>query len=54
MLYAGLDLSRRRLDVHILDDQGFQTVVMEHYLKRVYGQARAGSEPDATSPVPSV
>ena len=25
MLYAGLDLSRQRLDVHVLDDQG-QTV----------------------------
>jgi hypothetical protein len=38
----------------ILDDQGFQTVVMEHYLKRVYGQARAGPEPDATAPSPHV
>jgi type I restriction enzyme R subunit len=38
----------------ILDDQGFQTVVMEHYLKRVYGQARAGPEPGATAPSPHV
>ena len=38
----------------ILDDQVFQTVVMEHYLQRVYGQARAGSEPDASSPVAQV
>ncbi|MGC8635084.1 MAG: hypothetical protein ACP5VP_10570, partial [Candidatus Limnocylindrales bacterium] len=35
---------------HILDEPAFQTVVREHYLGRVYGQARAASGSDASTP----
>lgn len=35
----------------ILDDPAFQAVVRDHYLGRVYGQARAGSGPAPSGPV---
>jgi hypothetical protein len=39
MLYAGLDLSRQRLDVHVLDEEG-RTVEVTAVRRRQHGPCR--------------
>jgi len=36
MLYAGLDLSRQRLDVHVLDEEGRQLMSWPSTLTRTH------------------
>ena len=54
MLYAGLDLSRQRLDVHVLDEEG-RTVEVTSATREVFGLrelvariSRHGQEVSAT------